>query len=270
MTQLYRIITCLALAMLLGGCTSKEVYNAKEDFSSDLGFTEAQMSRAIITALNDRQWIVQSVRPGMIKAGITIRGRHHAEVDIPFTATSFQIVYRSSWGLDYKDGQIHGNYNRWVNRLRDNVLKELSFDPTMEHFNKMGFVNQGVDGPTYLNFREGVKRATEAGLLDGSVTFFLAGEALPNDVKTLRTVSSSRKTNGFNKEDKDSCFWALQSALGALQRAAHDANANAVVNIASVDKRALYKDPEKFQCNAGLSVSSVALRGELARVDGAQ
>ena len=40
MTQFHRIAALLALAFVLGGCTSKPVYNAKEEFSSNLGFTE--------------------------------------------------------------------------------------------------------------------------------------------------------------------------------------------------------------------------------------
>ena len=267
MTQIHRLFAILALALLVTGCTSKPVYTAKEGFASNMGFTDDQMKRAIVTALNDRQWVVQSVRPGMIKAEITVRGRHHAEVDIPYSPTEFQVVYRSSWGLDYNDGKIHGNYNRWINRLRDSILKELSFDPNIEHLNNQGFVSQGVDAPTYLSFREGVKRATQAGLLDGSVKFYLAGETLPASTRTLNPVSSSRKTNGSNKSATDACYWALQSALATLQNAAQKANVNAVVNIASVDQRNLYKDTEKFQCRAGTLITSVALRGDLAQVE---
>lgn len=151
MIRMHRIAALLALAFVLSGCTSKSVYNAKEEFSKDLNFTNDQVSRAIVTAAHDRQWVVQSVRPGMVKAALTVRGKHHAEVDIPYTPTSFEIVYRSSWGLDYKDGQIHGNYNRWVNNLRDNILKQLQFDPTVERVNNLGIMNQGVDGPTLRN-----------------------------------------------------------------------------------------------------------------------
>jgi uncharacterized protein YbjQ (UPF0145 family) len=266
MNLIHRIVALLALALLLGGCTSKPVYNAKESFSGNMGFSNDQMSRAIVTALNDRQWVVQSVKPGMIKAAITVRNRHHAEVDIPYTPTSFEIDYRSSTGLDYKDGKIHGNYNRWVNNLRSNILKELSIDPTIEEVNGLGIVKQGAEEATYLSFSEGVKRATAAGLLDGSVKFYLAGQTLPAQVHKLDTVSSSRKTNGSNKSDQEACFWALQSSLVALQNAAKKANANAVINVASVDQRALYKDTEKFQCRAGLLIASVALRGDLAQI----
>ena len=48
--------------------------------------------------------------------------------------------------------------------------------------------------------------------------------------------------------------------------AAKKAKANAVINIASVDQRSLYKDTEKFQCRAGLLIASVALRGDLAQI----
>lgn len=266
MTQFYRVLTLLAAALLLGACTSKPIYNPEEHFSSQMEISDNQMQRAIITALNDRQWNVQSVQPGTVKAAITVRGRHRAEIDIPYSPTSFQIVYRSSWGLDYKDGKIHRNYNRWVNRLRDNILKELNIDPTVEYVNELGAVNQGVEGATYLNFQEGINRATQAGLLDGSVKFYLSGQTVPGQVHKIRTVTSSRKTNGSNKADEEACVWALQSALVSLQNAAKKAGANAIIDIASIYKRDLYKDTQKYQCRAGMLIASVALRGELANV----
>lgn len=266
MTRTYRILSLLAMVLLLGACTSKPIYNAEEHFSSELALSDSQMQRAIITALRDRQWSVQSAKPGMVQAAITIRGKHHAEVDIPYTTTSFQILYRSSWGLDYKDGKIHGNYNRWVNKLRDNILKELNVDPIIESVNELGAVNQGVEGATYLDFQEGITRATQAGLLDGSVKFYLAGQMVPGEIRKIRTVTSSRKTNGSNKSDEEACVWALQSALVSLQNAAKKAGANAVIDIASVYKRDVYKDAQKYQCRAGMLIASVALRGELATV----
>ncbi|ARU90098.1 hypothetical protein [Pseudomonas sp. M30-35] len=263
MTITHRFLQIAAVAMLLGGCTSKPIYNAQENFSSNMGISENQMQRAIVTALHDRQWKIQSVKPGQIEAEITVRGRHHAEVDIPYSPTSFEIRYRSSWGLDYKNGEIHGNYNRWVNRLRDNVLKELSIDPNIEALNNLGAVKRDVESPSYFAFQEGVERATQAGLLDGSIQFYLSGQPVPGSAHHIRTVTSSRKTNGANKSDKDACIWALQSALVALQSAAKKAGANAVIDIASIDQRSLYKDANNYQCNAGTFMASVALRGEL-------
>ncbi|WP_256672684.1 hypothetical protein [Pseudomonas sp. v388] len=125
MKMIHRILALLTLALVLGGCTSKPVYNARESLPKGAGFTEARMSSAIVNSLNERTWVIQSTRPGMIKAAITVRGRHHAEIDIPYTATTFEINYRSSTGLNYKDGEIHRNYNRWVDRLRSDILQKL-------------------------------------------------------------------------------------------------------------------------------------------------
>lgn len=130
MNMIHRIAALLALALLLGGCTSKPVYNAKETLPVGAGYTESRMNSAIVTSLNERKWVVQSARPGMIKAAITVRGRHHAEIDIPYTATGFEINYRSSNGLNYKDGEIHRNYNRWIDRLRSDILQKLGIAAT--------------------------------------------------------------------------------------------------------------------------------------------
>jgi uncharacterized protein YbjQ (UPF0145 family) len=263
MTLSQRIVALFAVAVALGGCTGNPVYTAKEHFPSDQGLTDDRMSRAIVTALIERQWVVQSARPGMIKAAVTVRDKHHAEIDIPYTSNSFEIDYRDSRGLDYQDGRIHGTYNRWITYLRDDVVKQLASDPDIEQ----AIAAQGAYEPTFQNFREGVKRASEIGLLDGSVTFYLAGEALPANVKKLNAVSSSRITNNEETSNEDACFWALQSTLATLQSKAKKAGANAVINIAGVNKRDLSSDSESYQCLPNVEVSGVALRGELVRVD---
>jgi len=263
---LLRILSLPLVILLLVGCTSKPVYNAEEHFSSQMAINDRQMQRAIVTALNDRQWTVQSIEPGKIQAAITVRGRHHAEVDIPFSPTSFKILYRSSWGLDYSDGEINGNYNRWVNMLRDNVLKELDVNPVLEQVDNLGIVKQGSEGAIYFSFQEGVQRATDSGLLDGSVELYLAGQAVPGDVHKLDNVVSNKKTNASNKTDEEACLWALQSALATLQAAAKKAGANAVVDIVSYYNRDQYQDPLKFQCRAGTLIAGVALKGTLANV----
>lgn len=268
MTRLYRLVLLPLLFLVITGCTSKPIYNAQEQFSSNMQIGERQMQRAIVTALNDRQWKVQALEPGLIKAAITIRGRHHAEVDIPYSPTSFQINYRSSWGLDAKNGKIHRNYNRWVNRLRDNILKELDVDPIIEAVDHLGIIEQtsGNGDALYLGFEEGVRRGLDTGLLDGSVKFYLAGAPIKGEVHKLRSVTSHRKTNASNKTDEEACGWALQSVLASLQNAAKKAGANAVVDIVSYYKRNVHSDAIRYECHAGSLIAGVALRGQLATV----
>lgn len=269
MTRLYRCVLLPLLFVVITGCTSKPIYNAQEQFSSGMQIGARQMQRAIVTALNDRQWKVQSLQPGMVKATITVRGRHHAEVDIPYSPTSFQINYRSSWGLDEKNGKIHRNYNRWVNRLRDNILKELDVDPIIEAVDHLGITEQtgGEGNAIYLGFEEGVRRGLETGLLDGSVKFYLAGTSIQGDVHKLRSVTSNRKTNASNKSDAEACGWALQSVLASLQNSAKKAGVNAVVDIVSYYKRNVHSDAMRYECHAGSLIAGVALRGQLATVE---
>lgn len=268
MTHLSRLLLAALLLIFISGCTSKPIYNAEEQFAADMQLSERQVQRAIVTALNDRQWKVQSRQPGMVKAEITVRGRHHAEVDIPYSSTSFQINFRSSRGLDEKNGKIHRNYNRWVNRLRGNILKELDVDPMIESVDHLGIAEQtsGNGDVTYLDFREGVQRGFDSGLLDGSVTFHLAGTPIEGKVHKLRSVTSSRKTNASNKSDEEACTWALQSALASLQNAAKQVGANAVVEIVSYHKRNVRSDAMRYECRAGTLIAGVALRGQLATV----
>ncbi|QGZ29638.1 hypothetical protein [Stutzerimonas stutzeri] len=268
MTHLYRLLLAPVLCLLIVGCTSKPIYNAQEQFAADMQLSDRQMQRAIVTALNDRQWKVQSLQPGMVKAAITVRARHHAEVDIPYTSTSFQINYRSSWGLDQKNGKIHRNYNRWVNRLRDNILKELDVNPIIESVDHLGIIEQGSGNGdvAYFDFASGIQRGLDSGTLDGSVTFHLDGSPVTGEVHRMRSVTSSRKTNASNKSDQQACDWALQSALAALQNAAKQAGANAVVDIVSYHKRDVHRDATRYECRAGTLIAAVALRGQLATV----
>ena len=48
-----------------------------------------------------------------------------AEIDIPYSANHYQIVYRASSGLDYENGKIHKNYIRWVRLLDKGIVREL-------------------------------------------------------------------------------------------------------------------------------------------------
>ena len=49
-----------------------------------------------------------------------------AKVRIGFDKTEFSIVYADSTNLNYDGTSIHYNYNRWVNNLRQDILREVS------------------------------------------------------------------------------------------------------------------------------------------------
>lgn len=127
-------------------------------------------------------------------------------------------------------------------------------------------ISQARDTAHFLPFDQVVQEATSAGRLDGSVKFYLAGKP-GGKVQIVRPgVTTSQKTNAFNKSDEAACSWALQSALVRLQNAAKSAGANAVVNLASNYKNVEYKDSQKYECHAGAIMAGVALKGDLAIV----
>lgn len=128
-------------------------------------------------------------------------------------------------------------------------------------------ISQARDTAHFLPFDQVVQEAQNAGRLDGSVKFYLAGKRPAGHVSVVRSgVTTSQKTNAFNKSDEEACSWALQSALIRLQNAAKAAGANAVVNIISNYKNVEYKDSSKFECHAGAVIAGVAFKADLAKV----
>ena len=128
-------------------------------------------------------------------------------------------------------------------------------------------VSQARDTAHFLPFETAVQEALNAGRLDGSVKFYLAGTQPAGKVSIVRSgVTTSKKTNAFNKTDEGACSWALQSALIRMQNAAKQAGANAVVNIVSNYKNVVYSDAQKYECHAGAIMAGVALKADLANV----
>ena len=101
-------------------------------------------------------------------------------------------------------------------------------------------------------------------LLD--IPVFFAGQDHAEPKKVWGQVSTSRKTNAFNKSDQEACEWVLLSALKVLQENAKRHGMNAVVNIRSNYKHIEFTSAEEFECGAGTFVAGVALKGDLAEL----
>ena len=128
-------------------------------------------------------------------------------------------------------------------------------------------ISQARDTTHFLPFDQVVQEAINAKRLDGSVKFHLAGTKPAGGVNVVKSgVTTSQKTNAFNKSDEEACSWALQSALIRLQNAAKQAGANAVVNIVSNYKNVVYSDAQKYECHAGAIMAGVALKAKYAKV----
>ena len=91
-----------------------------------------QIQTAIIEACAARGWQPIVDKEGEISATINVRGKHYAKISIPFTATSYSILYVDSNNLDYnaKKQKIHRNYNNWVVKLSGTIDKQISSGPS--------------------------------------------------------------------------------------------------------------------------------------------
>ena len=84
----------------------------------------AQVKAAILVAGTSLGWKMEEVSPGHIRGTLNLR-THTAIVDVPYSTTKYSIVYKSSVNLNEKDGQIHKNYNSWVQNLSKKIGSEL-------------------------------------------------------------------------------------------------------------------------------------------------
>jgi hypothetical protein len=94
--------------------------------------TLQEVRQAIVQGCQVRGWTPVDDGPQKIRASILVRAKHYAEVDIPYTTTSYSITYRSSKVLDYdeKKQKIHRNYNKWVFNLSSDIQKQFSVKTT--------------------------------------------------------------------------------------------------------------------------------------------
>ncbi len=129
-----RLILTLALILFLmpvGADAAKRILNLQDEqvpLKVDRSaFTTRQVQSMIMESCIAKGWTPAIKRKGVISASITIRGKHYAEVEIPFTANSYSILYVSSENLDYNEERqsIHRNYNNWVLNLAASIDRTL-------------------------------------------------------------------------------------------------------------------------------------------------
>ena len=121
-----RALLAVAFTML-AGCTSvpmRNVNDAPVVTGSGKPATAEQVRIAIVGAGKGLGWTMTPADPGLVVGRITLRG-HTAVVDVRYTPRSFSIQYKDSTGLNYKDGQIHKNYNGWVDNLERDIRGNL-------------------------------------------------------------------------------------------------------------------------------------------------
>jgi hypothetical protein len=102
--------------------------------------------------------------------------------------------------------------------------------------------------------------------LDPKIRLYFGKTKYPEPAQRSGVFTANKKTNFFNKSDKEGCEWVFLSAAISLQARARELGGNAVVNIASVLKNQEFISETEYECGAGNVVGGVALRGEIATI----
>jgi len=102
--------------------------------------------------------------------------------------------------------------------------------------------------------------------LDKGIKFYFGSQKPESVARSLGPFTSNRKTNAFNKTDKEACEWAFLSAMLALQARAEQEGGDAVI-IHSYYRKNTVKSDTEYECGAGAFVAGVTLVGEVVKLN---
>jgi len=122
-----RILAVLGVVLLVAGCTTRPIVNVTDQpvvTTAGKQVTADQVRNAIVKAGNALGWVMTPVSPGLVNGRLALRD-HLAVVDVRYTATTYSITYKDSTNLNYRDGQIHKNYNGWIENLDRDIRNEM-------------------------------------------------------------------------------------------------------------------------------------------------
>ena len=127
MRRLYSIITALVATLLFAACTTAPIMNvdnAAVPTVSGKPMAREQVRAAVIRAGGALGWRMKDEGPDKLVGTLVLR-THTAVVEIPYSATSYSMKYRSSIDLNESGGNIHKNYNGWIQNLHKGINTQL-------------------------------------------------------------------------------------------------------------------------------------------------
>lgn len=119
------LATCVVLA--LAGCRKTvPVQNVSSHVTLMQTAPETDIAEAIIRGGGLTGWEIYPTGQGQMIGKLSVRNKHFIEVDITYDQKTYAIKYRTSTNMNFKDGKIHPNYNKWVATLDQNIRQEIN------------------------------------------------------------------------------------------------------------------------------------------------
>ena len=114
----------IPMVLLLVACRTADLYNVQNAPGASKAVSMADVETAIRRAGHGLGWQITPQGPGRAEGTLALR-EHRAVVDITYDTKSYSIKYKDSTNLDASDGQIHKNYNGWIQNLDKAISREL-------------------------------------------------------------------------------------------------------------------------------------------------
>lgn len=120
-------VTFLCAVVAVGaGCTTAPIYDVvNAPAVAPRAASMDDVTKAIVRAGAQLGWQMTPEKRGHVVGRIALRA-HTAVVDVTHDTRIFNIKYRTSANLDESGGQIHKNYNGWIQNLEKGIRAQLA------------------------------------------------------------------------------------------------------------------------------------------------
>ena len=123
----------------------------------------------------------------------------------------------------------------------------------------------GRDDRLMFSIKDALNTPAAQGKIDKDIALQCGDRPAAASAKVLGEWKTNKKTNAFNKTDKEACEWAFLSAVLELQERAQKEGGTAVINIKSNYKNDERSSEEEYMCGAGGLMAGVALKGTVIK-----
>ena len=122
------VVTCF-IAITITGCRTRSIMNLEGQSVPSLNdgspLPLETVRNGIRTACAKRGWITRVYGDNLIEVEVKAPN-YQATIEIPFTCSSYGIIYKDSQGLRYNNSdKIHRAYNTWILMLSESIRQEL-------------------------------------------------------------------------------------------------------------------------------------------------
>lgn len=124
----YLKFVAVAVVLAIAGCGSVPIMNVKDaavTSSSGKPMSNAEVRSSILRAGAALGWQMKDEGSNMLVGTLMLRD-HSAVVEIPYSSSAYSIKYRSSTNLKESGGNIHKNYNGWIQNLTRGINAQLT------------------------------------------------------------------------------------------------------------------------------------------------